>query len=144
MIDLLRDWREYLRPWKLATLSIGLTLLILGSFYFEAPDWDIPISIIMALFAYLFAPWCMRVLLQRRYRLWPMAAALTWLSVDGCYAAYWHFKDPRALELMRSANFFASLALYAMCGLLWLYCGPLAALYKDVTALWSRRGEHPP
>jgi hypothetical protein len=134
------DWREYLRPWKLVTLGIGLSLLIAGSFYFDAPDWDIPISIIMALFAYLFAPWCMRVLLERRYRLWPVAAALTWVSVDGCYAVYWHFKDPRALELMRSANFSASLALYGMCGLLWVYRGSLLDFSRDVGARLRRYG----
>lgn len=35
---------EYTRPWKLFTLALGIALLILGSFYYEAPDWDIPIS----------------------------------------------------------------------------------------------------
>ena len=44
----MRSWlREYLRPWKLATLAFGIALLIAGSFYYEAPDWDIPISLIM-------------------------------------------------------------------------------------------------
>lgn len=56
---------EYLRPWKLCTLAIGLALLIAGSIYQPAPDWDIPISIIMALFTYLTAAWSMRTLLQR-------------------------------------------------------------------------------
>jgi hypothetical protein len=32
---------EYKRPWKLCTLALGVALLILGSFYYEAPDWDI-------------------------------------------------------------------------------------------------------
>ena len=40
---------EYLRPWKLATLAIGIALLILGSFYYRAPDWNISISFIMAI-----------------------------------------------------------------------------------------------
>jgi hypothetical protein len=39
---------EYWRPWKIVTFLIGLGLLIMGSFVFPAPDWDIPISIIMA------------------------------------------------------------------------------------------------
>jgi hypothetical protein len=37
--------REYLRPWKLSTFAIGLSLLIAGSFYYQTPDWDIGISI---------------------------------------------------------------------------------------------------
>ena len=59
---------ELLRPWKLATLAIGIGLLVVGSFYYEAPDWDIPISIIMALMAYLTAAWSMHVMVERRWR----------------------------------------------------------------------------
>lgn len=47
--------KELLRPWKLITLGIGVTLLIAGSYYYAAPDWDITISIIMAGFTYLTA-----------------------------------------------------------------------------------------
>ena len=52
-----RYTKELVRPWKLATLAVGIALLILGSFYYGAPDWDIPISFIMAILAYLTAPW---------------------------------------------------------------------------------------
>jgi hypothetical protein len=38
MLEVLPFWREYLRPWKLATYAIGLLLLIAGSFYYQAPD----------------------------------------------------------------------------------------------------------
>ncbi|HEV7441567.1 MAG TPA: hypothetical protein VGO18_03165 [Steroidobacteraceae bacterium] len=39
------------RPWKLLTLSFGIALLILGSFYYQTPDWDNPVSFIMAMLA---------------------------------------------------------------------------------------------
>lgn len=52
---------EYLRPWKLVTLAVGIALLIFGSLHYKAPDWDIPISFIMAILAYLTAPWGIRV-----------------------------------------------------------------------------------
>ena len=123
---------EYFRPWKLATLAAGIALLILGSFYYQAPDWDIPISIIMAVFAYLTAPWSLRVILERRWRLWPAMLLTTWFTVDGCYAIYWHFKDPVALEMMRAANFPASLSLYGMCGIVWLYRGSLRQLFSVI------------
>jgi hypothetical protein len=29
---------EYVRPWKLVTFSFSLLLLIIGSFYYHAPD----------------------------------------------------------------------------------------------------------
>lgn len=100
---------EYTRPWKLITLVIGIGLLILGSYYYNAPDWDIPISLIMATMAYLTAPWSLRVIVERRWRLMPAMLFATWFTVDGCYAIYWHFKNPAALEMMRAANFPASL-----------------------------------
>lgn len=123
---------EYLRPWKLITLAVGIALLIFGSFHYEAPDWDIPISLIMAFFAYLTAPWSLRVILERQWRLWPAMLLATWFSVDGCYAIYWSFKDPVALEMMRVANFPASLSLYGMCGIVWFYRGSLNQLFSDI------------
>jgi hypothetical protein len=122
---------EYLRPWKLFSLAAGVALLIAGSFYYHAPDWDIPISLIMATLAYLTAPWSMRVLLERRWRHWPAMLFAAWFTVDGSYWIYWHFKDPAALDAMRSANFPASLSLYGMCGVIWLYRGSLAELLSD-------------
>ena len=121
---------EYLRPWKLVTLALGIALLVLGSIYYAAPDWDIPISFIMAIFAYLTAPWSLRVILERKWSLWPGMLFVTWFTVDGCYAIYWYFKDPIALEMMREANFLASLSLYGMCGIVWLYRGSLGQLLQ--------------
>jgi len=116
--------REYLRPWKLFSLGVGVALLIAGSFYRPAIDWDIPISLIMASLTYLSAPWALRVFLNCQWWYWPAALFATWFSVDGCYWIYWSFTNPEAL-IMRSANFRASLALYGICGGLWLYRGSL-------------------
>lgn len=123
---------EYRRPWKLTTLAAGITLLILGSFYYHAPDWDIPISFIMAFLAYLTAPWSLRVILERKWRLWPAMLFATWFTVDGCYAIYWSIRNPAALEMMRDVNFPASLALYGMCGVVWLYRGSLRQLLSEL------------
>ena len=123
---------ECLRPWKLVTLAAGIALLILGSFYSGAPDWDIPISFIMAILAYLTAPWSLRVILERKWRLWPVMLFFTWFTVDGCYAIYWHFKNPVVLKLMRSVNFPASLSLYGICGIVWLYRGSLKQLASEI------------
>ena len=123
---------EYRRPWKLATLAMGIALLVAGSYFYEAPDWDVPISFIMAVLAYLTAPWSLRVIIERRWRMWPAMLFATWFTVDGCYAVYWHFRNPVALALMRDANFPASLALYGICGLLWYFNGSLAQLRRRV------------
>lgn len=110
---------RYASPWNLATLGVGIALLITGSFYYQAPDWDIPISLIMAGFAYLTAAWSLQVIVFRVWRLWPLMLLATWWTVDGCYALYWSFRNPVALEMMRDANWPASLALYWACGLVW-------------------------
>lgn len=125
---------EYARPWKLASLACGIALLILGSIYTPAPDWDIPISFIMAGLTYWTAPCSLRVVLEHKWRLVPLAAFFAWLSVDGSYALYWYFKDPGALHAMRLANAPASLALYGACGVIWLYRGSLKGLVHEIHA----------
>ena len=126
---------ECRRPWKLATFAIGLGLLIVGSVAFSAPDWDIPISVIMATFTYVTAGWSMHALVERRWRDWPLMLLVTWWSVDGCYAFYWGWVDPQALEWMRSANAPASLSLYWMCGLVWFWNGSLRELQEKLKAI---------
>ena len=123
---------EYQRPWKLFALFVGLFLLIVGSFYYKAPDWDIPISFIMAILAYLTAPWSMRVVVERQWKKFPLMLFYTWFTVDGCYWLYWQFKNPQVLELMRDVNFPASLSLYGMCGLVWYYRGSLKELIHSI------------
>ena len=45
---------DYGRPWKLFTLTYGIALLIAGSYWQPAPDWDVPISLIMGVGTYFF------------------------------------------------------------------------------------------
>ena len=126
--------QELLRPWKLVTLAIVLGLLIVGSFLYEAPDWVIPVSILMALVAYVTAPWCMRVMVERRWRHWPVMLLLTWFGVDRCYAAYWSVMNPVALDFMREANAPASLSLFWAVGLFWMFKGSLSELLQLAAA----------
>jgi len=136
---------EYIRPWKLITLALGIALLILGSFHFETPDWDIPISLIMAILAYISAPWSLRVILERKWRFWPAMLVATWFTIDGSYWLYWHFRNPSALGVMRKANFFASLSLYGICGIVWLYQGSVRQFSSAIcTCLCYRKGKPKP
>lgn len=127
---------NYTHPWNLATLLIGIGLLVAGSFYYEAPDWDIPISFIMAVFTYLTAVWSLKVILKRRWRMFPLMLVAVWWTVDGCYALYWSFQNPQALELMREANWPASLALYFACAVVWL----LPEVWADYVKKTARFG----
>jgi hypothetical protein len=131
---------EYLRPWKVSTLLLGIAVLVVGAFYYRVPDWDVAISFIMAILAYLAAPWSFRIVLERRWRYLPAVLFVTWFTVDGCYWIYWHFKDPVALEMMRSANFPASLSLYGLCGIGWLYRGTLRELWSDLRRPFRQSG----
>jgi hypothetical protein len=124
---------EYLRPWKLITLALGINTLIYGSYLEPSPDWDVGISVIMAVLAYLTAPWSLRVLLDRRWRMLPLALFWAWLTVDGVYWA-WNHALPDIGD-WRAANFPASLSLYGWCALIWLYNGSLAELKSDLLAL---------
>lgn len=126
---------EYIRPWKIVTLVLGISLLILGSHYYPAPDWDVPISLIMGLLAYLMAPWSLRVIVERQWKYVPLMLFYTWFTVDGCYWLYWRYKNPVALEQMRDANFLASLSLYGMCGLIWYFKGSLKQFFKALRNL---------
>lgn len=129
-------WREFLRPWKLATFAIGLGLLIIGAFYEQSPDWDVGISVLMATLTYFTAPWAMRMLLERRWRLMPLAIFACWFTVDGVYWA-WNF-GPIA-DMMREANAPASLSLYGLCGVIWLWNGSLRELWTETRRVLRRQ-----
>lgn len=109
---------EYMRPSKLLTLTLGILFLVAGAQFSGLPDWDVPVSFLMALCAYVTAAPSMRVVLERRWAHAHYAAFWTWFTVDGSYLIYWEFVNPDVLEL-RFANACASLTLYGLCGLVW-------------------------
>ena len=124
---------EYFRPWKLFSLFCGIIFLLIGARYSGLPDWDVPISFIMAGLTYFTAPCSLRVVLERRWKQFPYALFWTWFSVDGSYTIYWYFVDPEAL-IFRPANAGVSLALYGMCALVWWHRGTLKQMV-DYTLL---------
>lgn len=101
-MKLLISLHDYGRPWKLFTLACGIALLIAGSYWQPAPDWDIPISLLMGVGTYFCAPVSTRIVARRRWKLLPLALFLLWLCVDGVYWAYWSWRNPEALAQMRS------------------------------------------
>jgi hypothetical protein len=113
--------REYLRPWKLFSLLAGIVLLIAGSFYYHASDWDVGISVVMALFTYLTAASGLRTIVKSLATLRfdrPFVWAIWWWywSVDGCY---WVYNTLLHHQMIRYENFLASTGLYFLCGLIW-------------------------
>lgn len=102
------NWpHEFLRPWKLTTLALGIILLLIGSVVTPAPDWDVGVSFIMAVLTYLTAPWFIHVFRRLNWKMIPLAL------------------------FMRPANAFASTFLYLLMGMVWMYPGSLRDLLNE-------------
>jgi uncharacterized protein len=121
--------REWLRPWKLATLAIGVGLMIAGVDFYRISDWDVGISILMPLLTYLCAPWCVRVFFGGRFRLYPAALFWTWFTVDGIYWWYHRFVGN---DMLRVENLHTSTPLFLFMGCVWLYRGSLRELQQAI------------
>ena len=138
---------EYLRPWKLATLALGIAILIVGAHIEQLPDWGIGISVIMGVLTYLTAPWGVRVFLERRWRWMPLALFYAWVSIDYSYLLWnAHHMGPEFAEFIndfREANLWPSTLLYLLCGFIWLYRGSLADAATNLRALRRRHADHP-
>ena len=127
---------ELLRPWKVATLALGIAFLVAVALYLRLPDWDPGISLLMAVLAYLFAPISIRSLRHARKTPGPqrwtsilLSAFLAWLVIDAAYLAYCALADH---PTMRWENFIISGTLYAAAGLLWAQDLPLTALLNRI------------
>lgn len=121
---------EYLRIWKIAYLIIGISFLMVGSFLANMPDWDMGISLIMALMTYFLSPISGSIFLSLHYKkidkfkvFYICVALIFWvLSVDFSYVFYnQHFHHP----YYRATNFFASTFLYLICSLILSFRGTL-------------------
>ena len=108
--------RALVAPWRLGCLAAGLALLCVGSHVTPSVDWDYPISFIMGVCAYVFAPWTVRALVYRRWKWLVGAFAAMWLSIDGVYSLYWWCRGFDALQTFRGANAFYCLPLYFALG----------------------------
>ena len=103
--------------WKNITFVLGLSSLIIGATYLDFPDWDIPVSLLMAGFTYLTADHFIRAIKTKSYTkvaLWSVGA---WWSIDGVYWLYWSLVDKTVM--IREGQWLASLCLYLLCGMVW-------------------------
>lgn len=99
------------------TFLSGLLVLFAGAASGEFPDWNYTVSLWMAGWTYLCAHWSVSVFMDRRYRHWPMALVVTWLTVDGSYWLYWSVVNPSVM--IREGQWPMSLCLYLLCGFIW-------------------------
>lgn len=101
---------------RACTFLIGLAWLIWGASYYQLCDWDIGVSLAMALVTFLTSEWSVTTLMRLQWRLWPAAAFFAWLAVDGVYVA-WHTLAGN--EMLRADQWATSLCLYLLCGFIW-------------------------
>lgn len=134
--DFFKHWNEYiadlLQPWKLVTLTMGLSWLFYGAVTYGIQDWDVGVSIIMASLTYISASWCVRAIIGKQWKMVAGVIIMSWFSIDGSYVL-WHTLAGN--DMLRDANLPASAALYWLCGFIWLPRGSL----KDIVSL---RAQH--
>jgi len=119
------EWR---RPWKLATLVVGMSWLIWGALTLDIGDWDVGVSLLMGGFTYLLAPMGARILMRRQWTFLPLSLLAWWWCVDGVYLA-WHLSVGN--PIYREANAYASTCLFWLCAFIWLPRGPLVAIFRN-------------
>lgn len=111
--------RELLYPIRLVSLMGGIGLLIAGSIWLPSDDWDITVCFVMALPAYILAPWSFRQIWYFRWKWWPLSALAFWFTVDAIYTVYWWCRDFPALQEFRSANLFYCTPIFWIAGFVW-------------------------
>lgn len=111
--------KELRRPLRLASLAVGIALLIAGSIWLPSDDWDVPICFIMGIPSYVLAPWVFRQVYYFRWRWLVPAAVALWFTIDGSYSAYWWLRGFDALLVFRPANYFYCIWIFWICGILW-------------------------
>lgn len=128
--------REYIRVWKLLFLLFVILFLSVASYLVNLPDWDIGISIIMALLSYFLSPISISYCLQlnnfktiKKILIILIVFGFWWCTVDWIYVAYNEYNNNM---YFRWANMFASTVLYILNGLLLSYKGNLENLLEDI------------
>lgn len=110
-------WPWMVRYWKPLTFLCGLSWLVWGALFLEYPDWDIPLSLLMAVSTYVSADKFTHAYLEGNWKqllTWTPAA---WWAVDGSYWLYWSLVDTSVM--IRAGQWPMSLCLYLLAGLVW-------------------------
>lgn len=101
------------------TFLIGLSWLIYGALNYGYPDWDVGVSLVMALATYFTADKVVLAIRNLEWRRWPLMLFYTWFAVDGTYLIYWTIKDRVILLQMRDSQWPFSLCLFLLLGVIW-------------------------
>jgi len=136
---------ELLRPWKLLTFSLALMYYIWGAYRYQCPTWDVPVSILMSVLTYVFAPWTvnsMYYLAQKRPKNWLLkfliCLAIMYACGSASYELYnlWHlgYWPPPTYWV----NLYYSTTLFYAAGVLWRFEGTSKELINNLKNEASR------
>ena len=103
--------------WKNVTFFIGLSWLVYGAISFDYPDWDIPLSFLMAGSTYLTADKLIRAIKTKNPHKTALYSLGAWWAVDGSYWLYWELTDSSVM--LREGQWGMSLCLFLLCGFVW-------------------------
>lgn len=104
---------------KNITFAIGFSWLILGAITYKIQDWDIGVSVILAVYTYLTAEWAVTALLDKQYRKYPVALISALVAPYALYIAYWTLQGKESVML--SGNLYLVTSLYLIYGVSWAF-----------------------
>jgi len=135
---------ELFRPWKVITFSIALGYYIWGAYYYKCPTWDVPVSIIMSILTYVFAPWTVSSvyhLIGKRPKHWirgvTICMIVIYICASGSYELYnwWHlgYWPPPTYWV----NLWYSSCAFFAAGMLWRFEGNFKELLNNLIKNWN-------
>lgn len=134
-----RYFKELLRPWKLITFSVALNYYIWGAYHYNCPTWDVPVSIIMSVLTYVFAPVTVKTvyyLAQKRPKHWIsgliLCALIIYICASASYELYnwWHLGYWPPLTYW--VNLWYSSLIFFAAGMLWKFEGTLPEFMRGI------------
>ena len=132
--------KELLRPWKLIIFSIALGYYIWGVYHYKCQTWDVPVSIIMSVLTYLFAPWTIKSLYyiipkRPKYWFWKLLICMVviYACASGSYELYnwWHlgYWPPPTYWV----NLWYSSCAFIAAGMIWKFEGTFRKLRSSLS-----------
>ncbi len=130
---------ELIRPWKLFSFCVAMSLLLYGAVNFETGDWDVGVTLLMGVLTYTMAPWSVYIIFSAiRYRTGYWYLHIIAALIAGLFVVDWAYMLYHTMAgnvIYREANFYASTPLYFMAGAFWLYRGTLKEFIANVRKL---------
>lgn len=119
------------------TLGIGTTFFVWGAYTFDAPTWDVPVSILMSAVTFLLAPWSIDQMLRGYaspglHRLRIVAGIVgIYACGSGSYELY-HLARSATHPVTYWENLFFSIPTAIVAGIIWRLDGTLREIVARV------------